>query len=68
VKRASYREGVAWIAFNDDPENLNPEEVAYYISSLLLSDLFDVEPERVGRDVVRKRKQLAKQSREGEVR
>ena len=68
MKRASYREGVAWIAFNDEPDNLNPEEVAYYVTSLLLADLFDVEPEKVGKDVVRKRKQLAKQNREGEVR
>ena len=59
MKRASYRAGVDWIARNDDPENLNEEDVAYFVSSLLLADLFEVESKKVGKDVVRKRKQIA---------
>lgn len=65
MKRASYRAGVRWIALNDEPCNLDEEEVAYTISALLLADLFEVEPERVGRDVVRIRAriELVRQSR-----
>jgi hypothetical protein len=61
MKRASYKEGVAWIAMNDENGSLDalqPTVVAYYISSLLLADLFNVEPEKVGEDVVKHRKRL----------
>jgi hypothetical protein len=60
MKRASYRAGVAWIAENESAgsaDALVPDQVAYLVPSLLLADLFGVEPERVGRDVVRYRKQ-----------
>lgn len=60
MKRASYREGITWIAFNDEPTNMCVDDVSYFVSSLLLADLFDVEPEKVGKDVVRKRKQIEK--------
>ncbi len=56
MKRASYREGVAWIAENDEPTEDASEVIAYFVTSLLLADLFGVEPERVGRDVLRYRK------------
>lgn len=55
MKRASYREGVAWIAWNDEPEDGDPENVAGYISTGLLADLFHVERERVAEDIVRYR-------------
>lgn len=61
MKRASYRAGVEWIAVNDEPAEDDPEEIAYFVSSLLLADLFEVEPERVGRDVARKRAQLRRE-------
>jgi hypothetical protein len=54
---------VAWIAHNDEAHEMDPQVVAYFVTSLLLADLFGVEPERVGRDVVRKRKELAKRGR-----
>ena len=63
MKRASYREAIQWVADNDgsgDAERLDLEEVSYLVSSLLVADLFGVDPERVGRDVIRKRKQLDK--------
>jgi hypothetical protein len=53
VKRASYREGVRWIAVNDEPGCYHAEEVASFVSTLLVADLFDVEPARVARDVLR---------------
>lgn len=44
--------GVAWIAGNDEPEDLNAESVAEYISTTLLADIFGLPAEGVGRDVV----------------
>ena len=58
MKRASYREGVAWIALNDDvgaADARNPEVVQSYISTLLLADLFGKEPEDVAKDIVKYR-------------
>jgi hypothetical protein len=55
MKRASYRTGVAWIATNDEPSMAEVEQVAELISVMLLADLFDVESERVARDVIRYR-------------
>jgi hypothetical protein len=55
TKRASYREGVAWIALNDEPDDLDAESAAEYISTTLLADLFRKDPDEVGRDIVRYR-------------
>lgn len=62
MKRASYREAVTWIAENDstaDSDANDPDVVGYLVSSVLVADIFGVEPEKVGRDVVRKRYQLS---------
>jgi hypothetical protein len=56
--RQGYRFGVSWIGLNDEPETMNPEEIAGMISVLLLADLFGKEPEAVAKDVVRYRKTL----------
>jgi hypothetical protein len=61
--RASYRFGVLWIAENDEPEDLDPENVSAYISTLLLADLFGKEPLAVARAVVRRRKAALAQER-----
>lgn len=73
MRRASYKAGVQWIADNDnagDPERLDAEDIAGYISTLLLADLFGVMPSRVAGDVVKIRekadaseKQLAQDCR-----
>lgn len=52
MKRASYREGIRWIAKNDEPEDTDPARVAGMISVALLGDLFGKAPEQVARDVV----------------
>jgi len=54
MKRASYREGVAWIAMNDEP-GATTEETAGLISVALLADLFGATSERVAKDVMRYR-------------
>jgi hypothetical protein len=53
MKRASYRDGIAWIALNDEPSELDLELIAAYISSSLLADLFQIDTMRVARDVLK---------------
>ncbi len=47
-----YRKGVEWIALNDEPEDLDPESVAGYISTSLLADLFGKDPLVVAQTIV----------------
>jgi hypothetical protein len=54
--RASYRAGVYWIAHNDEGGESDPEAVAGFLSTLLLADLFEKDPDAVARDVLRIRK------------
>jgi hypothetical protein len=59
MKRASYKEAVAWIALNDsagDDDALDCEAVSWYVSSVLVADIFDVPSEKVGKDIVAYRK------------
>ncbi len=61
MKRASYRAGVKWIAEEDEAGGdgaLDPEVVSYYVTSLLLAELFGKEPEEVGAAIVRCRKKI----------
>jgi hypothetical protein len=53
MKRPSYREGVEFIALNDDPNNTDPETVMGTLTVGLLSALFGVTHDRVASDVVR---------------
>jgi len=59
AKRASYKAAIAWVAEYDsagDADSLDPEVVSELITAQLVADLFDVPPEKVGRDIVRYRK------------
>lgn len=58
MKRASYRTGVEWIAHNDEPEDTDVENVAGYISTLLLADLFREDPAVVADHIVRLREKI----------
>ena len=58
-KRASYRQGVAWIAEEDEPSVTDSEQVADMISVSLLADLFAKDAEKVAADVVRFRVKLS---------
>ena len=61
MKRASYKDGIKWIAFNDEPEETEIPFVKYQISTMLLADLFQVDPEKVAIDIIFERnKNLAK--------
>lgn len=55
MKRASYRQGVAWIAENDEPAEPRIDEICLLISVNLLADLFDKDPMDVARDVLKYR-------------
>ncbi len=60
MKRASYREAIAWIAVNDSAGDLdanNPNEVQHYVSAALISDIFKVDQLKVGQDIVVYRRQ-----------
>ena len=56
MKRASYREAVAWIARNDEGSATDVDVIAAFVSVLLIADLFGTEADRIARDVVRYRK------------
>lgn len=51
-RRRGYRFGVEWIALNDEPSEMDPEEVAPLISVALLADLFGKTTAEVAEDVV----------------
>jgi hypothetical protein len=56
LKRASYREAVAWIAMNDEAgADDSAEQCADYVTVQLIADIFQTTAERVGRDVFRYR-------------
>jgi hypothetical protein len=51
--RRTYREGVAWIALNDNPGDAEGlSELAGYISVMLLGDIHGVDPNVVAADVL----------------
>lgn len=54
-KRRSYSFGVEWIAFNDDPQTTDVDEIRGYVSTLLLADLFSKDPWDVARDIAKVR-------------
>ncbi len=64
MKRPSYRDGVQWIAWNDDAGSdgaLDPKEVRCMISTGLLADLFGKTTEQVARDIIVARKKAIKE-------
>lgn len=61
MKRVSYRAAIDWIAQNDgagDPEAFDPVHCSAIVSAVMVSHLFDVPHEKVGRDVVARRQVL----------
>lgn len=60
MKRASYRDAVAWIDYNDEPTSLDPKEIASFISTQIIADIFGVTPEKVAGAVWSRRYKRAK--------
>lgn len=69
TKRASYRDGVDWIAQNDDAgddaNRLKYDVVEGYISTQLLAALFGAPPTIVAIDIVRRRATLDRAAAQG---
>jgi hypothetical protein len=56
MKRASYREAVAWIAINDDAGAtyaLDAEHLRIVVTVILIADIFGKDPVEVATDVVK---------------
>lgn len=53
-----YRFAVSWIGNNDEPEDLDVENVSGYISTILVADIFEKDPLEVAEKIVKYRKQL----------
>lgn len=58
TKQASYRDGLEWIALNDEPGELDWEPVSGSISTILLADLFGLDPEVTAQQIVDLRKRM----------
>lgn len=56
LKSMPYEFGVEWIAMNDEPNELDWNEVSGFISVCLLADMFNLSQEKVAIDIVRFRK------------
>lgn len=59
MKRASYREAIAWIGYNDsagDPDALDATVASALVSAVLVADIFDVPAKKVGQDIVKYRR------------
>lgn len=58
--RGYYREAIEFIALNDEPEDLDPESVAEYVSTTAVAVAFRKSNEDVAKAVVKTRlKELA---------
>jgi hypothetical protein len=59
MKRASYREAIAWVAENDsagESTALELDEVGALVSAGLVADIFRVSTDKVAKDIVRYRR------------
>jgi len=61
MRRASYREGVRWIAVNDEAGMGDTmDEVEVYVTVAMLADIFGVDTVRVATDVLNERAKIDK--------
>lgn len=59
MKRASYREAIAWIAMNDgdgQDDRLDFDSLKGYVTVCLIADIFCVSQARVADDVIKYRR------------
>ena len=59
VKRASYKNGVAWIAEMDESAEMDPHIMSGVPSVILLAELFGKDPLEVAKAIIRKRTETA---------
>lgn len=48
-----YKKAIEWIALNDDTEWLNDEEPIISVTGAMVADLFDVDQEKVIKDLIK---------------
>jgi hypothetical protein len=60
-KIPTYQKAVAWIVHNDEPNELNLEVIAGFISVCLVADLFGFSTGKVANDVLFFRQQIRKE-------
>lgn len=65
-KKHFYERGVEFIAYNDEPLDMDPESVRAYVSTILLAEVFNRPPEEVAQDVLRYRQLERLRERERE--
>jgi hypothetical protein len=61
MKRASYRDGIDFIAQNDGCDEHDAYHLAGFVTVVMLASIFGVTPERVAADVLRRRNKLEKE-------
>ena len=53
---AAYKDGVQWIADNDDANLGEPDDGGYIVTIMLVANIFGKDPDKVYKDVVARRK------------
>lgn len=61
MKRASYREAIKWMAYNDDTEWVEDDVPIPSVTAALIADLFDVSAETVTTDLLRQMTKMQKE-------
>jgi len=57
TRRGGYRDAVRWVAHNDNAgTDDGAYEIAGYVSTLLVADLFGADPDVVAKDILRVRR------------
>jgi len=51
-RRPNYKSAIEWIAFNDEPNQLNSQLVSEYISTQLIADICGMDAMEVATDIV----------------
>lgn len=70
MKRASYREAIEYIAMNDslgDFDAFDWVSVQNLVTARLVAEIFKVEPEKVGKDIVKVRDKYRADLRKGRL-
>lgn len=56
MKRASYREAIRWVVYNDDTDWLDDDEPVVSVTVSLIADIFDVTHDKIIADLRREMK------------
>lgn len=51
ARKTRYQRAVEWIAYNDEPNEYDEDEIAGFISTCLVADMFGKDPMQVAQDI-----------------